>query len=387
MQFKIPIIYYHSIAPHKHPKWFKRYLTLELKYFEEHLKFFKKEGYNFINLDEFFELKKGKQNKKHVCLTFDDGYADNFIYGYPLLKKYKAKATIFVNPYFTDKRPILRKTLDDYWNNKVSLNGINDWGFLSWDEMLLMEKSGFVDIQSHTLTHAKHFVTDKIIGFHYPGRDCLYPIGNLFPERLPYYIDDPNFEKLIPFGYPFFEQKSSISSRKVEINNSFNQSIIQSFKGFDWSQQYDFQKMFNHIVLIYEEFKKNNSMILRKESDEQYKLRVNFELSESKRIIERELNKNISYCCWPHGDSNEFAHDTALALGYKATTQGNAMDREEVELNDSTIPRRIGLSKSKNSVLLTQLKTKFKIKSFQNKFPYYQAYKFYNLIKYGTQSS
>ena len=47
-------------------------------------------------------------------------------------------------------------------------------------------------------------------------------------------------------------------------------------------------------------------------------------LSESKRIIENELNKKVEFCCWPHGDNNDFAHQAALELGYKATTVGKS---------------------------------------------------------------
>ena len=31
----IPIVYYHSVAPKKNKKWYKSYLTLEQKYFED----------------------------------------------------------------------------------------------------------------------------------------------------------------------------------------------------------------------------------------------------------------------------------------------------------------------------------------------------------------
>lgn len=386
MKNNIPIIYYHSVAPSKNPKWFREYLTLELKYFEEHLKYFKKNSYKHIFLKDLVNGSEDpdihQDDKRHrankvVCLTFDDGYLDNFIYVYPLLKKYNAKATIFVNPVFVDKRAIVRKTLEDQWNNKASLNEMNNWGFLSWDEMRLMEQSGYVDIQSHTLTHTKYFVSNKIVGFHHPGADCLYYVGNEFPERLPNYIEDKEFEKLLPFGYPVFENKSSITARKVTIKQSFSHSVIQLLKDYDWNNDYDFKKLFEIIKPLYDEAKRTNSIIKSIETEDEYRKRVYFELKESKEIIEKELNKKVDICCWPHGDNNEFAHKTALGIGYKATTIGKA----DISHCDETRFDRFGLGVSKSNMILTRLKTNYKIKSFYKLQPHYTIKKVYEFIR------
>ena len=373
----IPIIYYHSIAPRKNPAWFKNYLTLELKFFEAHLKYFINRKYVFVDLPNYFALKNQNKKENYVVFTLDDGYLDNLIYVYPLLKKYNAKATIFINPVYVDKRSVIRKTLEDYWNNNASLNEIDQWGFLSWDEMRLMEKSGIIDIQSHTLTHAKYFTSDEIVSFHYPNRDCLSPIGNLFPEKLPYYIANPEFEKLLPYGYPFFKQESSVIVRKITISQDFIFEVVNRFKQYDWSKLYNFNEMMSKIKPVYDNYKKNNALIIKRESEDEYKERVKFELSESKRIIEKELDKVVSYCCWPHGDNNEFTHKTALEVGYKATSSGKFIESE----NNIDRFNRMGLAKVANNLFLTALKTDFKIKSFVKKQPYYGIKYLYGLIK------
>lgn len=373
----IPIIYYHSVAPKKNLAWFKNYLTLELKFFEAHLKYFADRKYVFLDLADYFALDNQNKKENYVVLTLDDGYLDNFIYVYPLLKKYNAKAVIFINPVFVDKRSVIRKTLEDYWNNKVSLNEIDQWGFLSWDEMRLMEKSGIINIQSHTLTHTKYFTSDELVSFHYPKRDCLYPIGNLFPEQLPYYIANPEFEKLLPFGYPFFKQESSVIARRVTISKDFIDEIIIKFKEYDWSKPYNFNEMLNKAKAVYENYKKNNAVITKQESDDEYKKRVHLELFESKRIIENELNKVVEFCCWPHGDNNEFTHKTALEVGYKATSLGKFTESK----NNIDRFSRLGLAKVANNLFLTNLKTKYKIKSYTKKQPFYGIKCLYDLIK------
>jgi Predicted xylanase/chitin deacetylase len=77
--------------------------------------------YKIVSLDEVLDcVINGKCQKNAVAITFDDGYADNYIYAYPILKKHKVKATLFLatsRVLLEDKK---RPTLLDYWEGKVS---------------------------------------------------------------------------------------------------------------------------------------------------------------------------------------------------------------------------------------------------------------------------
>ena len=378
MNKNIPIIYYHSVAPSHYKRWNRYWLTLELKYFEAHLKYFKQHNYESLFLNELFQLKnKTTDSEKYFLLTFDDGYVDNYIYAYPLLKKYGFKGTIFINPDFIDEKHSKRKTLFDYWNNRVSLNELDVWGFLNWEEMREMEQSGFVDIQSHTMSHTKYFISDKLIGFHHPGADSLYQISNLHPAKKPYYITDQEFEKLIPYGYPIFEQASSVIAKKVTINDSFIHSIIQSFKLINWDKNYSYVNLFNIVKPVYDEYKKNNSIIVNKETEEEYRNRVYKEIKKSKDIIEKELKKKVNFLCWPHGDNNEFTHSAALGVGYIATTLG----KMQAEFSDDTRFVRFGLGNTGDSILLTNLKTRYKVESYRGIQPFLSIKKVYEYFR------
>lgn len=361
----ISVIYYHSVGP-KNPAWRKNFLTLELPFFEDQLKHFSK-YYNIISLKEYWEIRNGLKEpvKNAIVLTFDDGYLDNWQYVYPLLKKYGLKGTLFVSPEFVDLKNTIRSNLEDVWNGKAKMKDLHQWGFLSWEEMRIMEESGVMDIQSHTMTHTKYPVSDKLVGFHRPGADCLYYTGNLFPEKKPYYIEDPEFAKLLPYGFPVFEMQSASIARKVEINPEFINHCTKVLNNYNLSE-YQFEKAFERVKDKYEEMRSSNTLIISRETEDAYQKRIRYEVFESKRIIEEKLNKTVEFLCWPHGDNNDLAHEMAMEAGYKATSLGKMPGSKP----DNNRFDRLGLGQVRNNQFLSMLKARYKIQSYRKKQPW-----------------
>jgi hypothetical protein len=364
---EIPVVYFHSIAPQKDPKWVRNFLTLELHYFESFLKYLKKHQWEAIFLNEYHQIRNSgiKPTAKLCCLTFDDGFLDNYIYAFPLLKKYGFKGTVFVNPEFVDLKRSVAKTLEDVWANNATFDTIDQGGYLTWDELRLMQQSGVIDVQSHTLTHTKHFISDEIVTFHHPGDDCLYPIGNLFPERKPYYYLNREFENLIPYGTPFFKSSSAVTAHRVLINPKFNEKIVEIMDDFEWNQPNALEKAFEKVNPEFLLWKNKNKIIEEIENNDDYERRLSNEIVRSKEIIENELNKKVEFLCWPHGDNNLVAHNMAIDSGYKMTTIGKA---PKTQLNQHTrISERMGIN---FSGAIKTIKTKFKLKAFAGIFPY-----------------
>ena len=79
----------------------------------------------------FSDLEHVEDYEKPVLLTFDDGWRNNYTNMLPLLEKYHVKVTIFAVAEFIEKSTI----------------------HLYEDEVLEMAASGYVDFQSHTMTH------------------------------------------------------------------------------------------------------------------------------------------------------------------------------------------------------------------------------------------
>lgn len=73
-------------------------MSIDTSKFEHQIKLLKKLGYKSMSLKEFYcwKNKTCKLKGKHVLITFDDGYLDNYTNAVKILKKYDMKAVIFV---------------------------------------------------------------------------------------------------------------------------------------------------------------------------------------------------------------------------------------------------------------------------------------------------
>ncbi len=86
------IMIYHGISQKNHSRFNPIFLKLET--FEAHLKFYKKH-FNVVALNDLYQ-QNAASDKLNICLTFDDGYANNYKYVLPLLERYQVPATFFI---------------------------------------------------------------------------------------------------------------------------------------------------------------------------------------------------------------------------------------------------------------------------------------------------
>lgn len=104
------ILVFHRVCPEREINRDLRCAGISItpEYLESIINFFSSHGYEFISLDKlFYILRSRKIDKKFVAFTFDDGYADNFIYAYPVFKKYNIPFAIYVTTGFADRTAIM----------------------------------------------------------------------------------------------------------------------------------------------------------------------------------------------------------------------------------------------------------------------------------------
>ncbi len=143
---KVPILLYHHITTDSFsdddsislisPEDFRLHMTAI------------KTNFSPISLREYCDYVKCEDGSRDIpdnaiIVTFDDGYSSNYEIAYPILKSLEIPATIFV--------------VTDTVGAKAGEGKVNNSHF-TWEEAKEMEASGLIDIQSHTVNHAR--VTD-----------------------------------------------------------------------------------------------------------------------------------------------------------------------------------------------------------------------------------
>ena len=141
------VITYHMIQNHLNKKESKfNRLRVKPKDFEQQIKWLKNNGWTSFKLTELIENKKNLPVKS-IAITIDDGYEDNFINAFPILKKYNFKATIF---------PVVNRFNHKWATDKDLLQEseeLNNENMLSIQQINTMLESNLIEIGSHTLNH------------------------------------------------------------------------------------------------------------------------------------------------------------------------------------------------------------------------------------------
>ncbi len=141
---EIPILLYHRITDGK-PAGTKHGIYVPRDEFERQLEFLQRRGFSAINFFDIRAIIEGKKNipDKPVMLTFDDGYEDNYLMAFPLLKKYGMTATIFLIG-----NPAIRSNIWDEKTGEPCAPLLND------RQIQEMIEEG-IEFGSHTMNHNK----------------------------------------------------------------------------------------------------------------------------------------------------------------------------------------------------------------------------------------
>jgi len=231
--------------------------------FKQYLIFLKK-NFRIITLDELTKMIENDSpiTEKLALLTFDDGYADNYYIAYPILKSLSLSATFFITTSLVDSKII-------------------PW----WDEIAW---------------HAKH---------------CSGKTIRLNDWRQAVFIEMPasraNIKKVLQ---QVKASPTTIESQLKEISDLSKSPIPDSFKNnsfISWHQLIEMSK--NRMCIgAHSHTHKIFSCLTEPE--------LNFELEESKKLLEWHLQTSVNSLSYPVGGANTYNRnmfDTISAKGYK----------------------------------------------------------------------
>lgn len=154
----VPVLMYHHVSPSG------GMIAASPENFEDQLVWLARHGYRSITADQFAGHLAGRRiPAKSVLITFDDGYLDNWIYAYPLLKKHGFHAVIFLVTSWVGNGPVrnvlgqgpLAPTPEHRECERLIEQGRSDEVILRWSEIQAMQADGVIEFHSHTHTHTR----------------------------------------------------------------------------------------------------------------------------------------------------------------------------------------------------------------------------------------
>ena len=144
-RYRLLVLAYHRVLPES----VGQTLAVTASAFQWQLELLQKRRFLFMTLAEYYtkHIVGSEPIQNDIAIiTFDDGYADNYQYAFPILQKKHIPATFFITtacvgtaqPYYWDFKNTVRFSKDDYP--------------MTWEQILDLQTAG-MEIGSHTQHH------------------------------------------------------------------------------------------------------------------------------------------------------------------------------------------------------------------------------------------
>jgi peptidoglycan/xylan/chitin deacetylase (PgdA/CDA1 family) len=302
----IPVFVFHGAEPPR--------LERQLRHLDDN-------GYQTLFADEYIETLVGARPapERGVVLTFDDGRGSVWTVAAPLLRRFGMKAVVFLVPGRMSSRAP-SPTLDDVDAGRVEASVIRDrevgeGALLSWEEVEALSRTGLVDFQSHTLTHARIHTDSHLAGFVTPWSRRGH---EAFDQPLIHEGERDLLGEEVPLGTPLFRSapRTSEALRFFE-DPSAREPCVETaaregeelFRRPDWERS--LRKKMARLVVAG-----------RRETAEERARAIERELVESKRLIEDHAGRPVRHVCYPWHTFGPTAREIARATGFRAAFCG-----------------------------------------------------------------
>ena len=251
-QKNLRIIVYHSVCKTDSAKNIREW-NLPLASFHAQMDYIASHQYNVFTVDHAIcYLNSGKPfPEKSVCITFDDGFHDNYLYAYPILLRYGLKATFYLVTEYVDSNKSF-SWLKHGDPSHMKTKGELSCRSMDWSEVVEMKNHG-MDFSSHSHTHPNFSELDidkckwEIIESRKVLESHIGSVSKVF--ACPFYIHGPNITKVKQllqengFNGAFFNKFGAVTSQSDCFDlpriSIYGNDSLAVFKckingGFDW---------------------------------------------------------------------------------------------------------------------------------------------------------
>ena len=247
------ILMFHRVLPEEARRRIRGHAALEVtpRALEDTIHYFARRNYKVYSPDDLYRFLGAtkKADQPFVLFTFDDGYVDNLTYAYPIFKRHNIPFTINVSTCFPERTAII-------------------WWYLLEDLILNREHL--------TFEHEGQFY----------DFDCMTEEGKAeaynITRKLFKFADVAGREQLT---------KSVLLANGIDLLQKLDEVALT------WSQL----KQVSDDPLVTLSAHTANHYVLSSLSDGE----VRFEISESKRILEEKLDRQINHFAYPFGNRRE----------------------------------------------------------------------------------
>jgi peptidoglycan/xylan/chitin deacetylase (PgdA/CDA1 family) len=313
----IPALMYHSVGALV-PGWRWNHLVTRMDEFEEQLAALEQAGIQTVTWAQVTAHLRGdiELPARSVLLTFDDGYLDNWTVVAPLLARRGMTGIVFVSGEFVDPGKVLRPTLQDVRDGRIPESQLELHGFLNRAEIASLAQQGPLEIGSHAMTHTWYPVSGQVQDFWTGAPGPYWMAWNQEPQNKWRYLTDPDWFRAVPRGAPVLKCAKSLAGRRFIPDTTARERLIAEAGKYLG----DSAASLNARLRKFVETEYGNELPGRQESNDEYVVRIHWELAESRRMLEDITGRPVDYLCWPGGGLSPQAEQIAADVGYKAWT-------------------------------------------------------------------
>ena len=295
-------------------------------------------GWRGTGLDEAeaFLLKGAPLPPRSLLITFDDGYLDNYVYAWPILRKYGHKGVVFAVTERMEAEKKCRPTLAEVWEGlpPSSLPPVDapmhdtPFGyqvrrdmFFSWEEARHMESSGVMAVAAHSARHLAVFAGPEWGPVnrhdrHQKPASALEAAGQRFhvPGTRANTFNAVDFPEV--WGLPRFKERPFLYSRAFIPSPDLVAAVQRLVPQEPAEARTFFQSAGNVAALetLVAGFSPDRLGTL--ESEAARRSRVHEELGACAETLRRELGHPVRSLCWPWGSGSEVAREEGRKAGF-----------------------------------------------------------------------